>query len=70
MAEQRVLSAVAELSAISERLQRVMRAEQIPIWLKTRIEALDDERPADLIARGEARRVARVVSELEDPGAS
>jgi hypothetical protein len=46
-----------------------MRADYIPVWLAKPIEALDDEKPLDLIRRGEYRRVARVVSELEDPGA-
>jgi DNA-binding transcriptional regulator YiaG len=61
---------VAELSAIADRLPRVMHAEYIPVWLIKPIEALDDEKPIDLIARGEYRRVARVISELEAPGAS
>lgn len=61
---------VGELSAIVDRLPRVMRAEYIPVWLTKPIEALDDEKPVDLIARGEYRRVARLISELEDPGAS
>jgi hypothetical protein len=61
---------VGELSAIVDRLPRVMRAEYIPVWLAKPIEALDDEKPVDLIARGEYRRVARIISELEDPGAS
>jgi hypothetical protein len=61
---------VVELSAIVDRLPRLMRAEYIPVWLAKPIEALDDEKPVDLIARGEYRRVARIISELEDPGAS
>jgi uncharacterized protein (DUF2384 family) len=60
---------VAELSAIVERLPRVMRPDYIPVWLAKPIEALDDEKPIDLIGRGEYRRVARLISELEDPGA-
>jgi transcriptional regulator with XRE-family HTH domain len=60
---------VAELSAIVERLPRVMDAEYIPVWLSKPIEALDDDKPLDVIARGEYRRVARLISELEDPGA-
>jgi uncharacterized protein (DUF2384 family) len=60
---------IAELSAIVERLRRVMRADYIPVWLTKPIEALDDEKPLDLIARGEYRRVAGIVSALEDPGA-
>jgi len=46
-----------------------MRVDYIPVWLTKPIEALDDEKPLDLIARGDYRSVARVVSELEDPGA-
>ena len=61
---------VGELSSIVDRLPRVMRVEYIPVWLTKPIEALDDEKPVELIARGEYRRVARLISELEDPGAS
>jgi uncharacterized protein (DUF2384 family) len=60
---------VGELSAIVDRLPRVMRTDYIPVWLTRPIEALDDEKPIDVIARGEYRRVARLISELEDPGA-
>ena len=60
---------VVELSSIVERLPRVMRVDYIPVWLSKPIEALDDEKPLDLVARGDYRSVARVVSELEDPGA-
>jgi hypothetical protein len=61
---------VGELSAIVERLPRVMHAEYIPAWLANPNEALDQEKPIDVIARGEYTRVARLVSELEDPGAT
>jgi uncharacterized protein (DUF2384 family) len=60
---------VAELAEIVDRLARVIDAAYIPVWLSKPIEALDDQKPLDLIARGRARRVARVVSELESPGA-
>jgi transcriptional regulator with XRE-family HTH domain len=60
---------VAELSAIVERLARVMNPDYIPVWLVKPLEALDDDKPVDVIARGEYRRVARLISELEDPGA-
>lgn len=60
---------VAELSAITERLARVMPRTYIPVWLSKPIEALDDEKPLDLIAAGEYRRVAKIVSAIEDPGA-
>lgn len=55
-----------ELSALVERLQRVMDSSYIPVWLRRPIEVLDDRKPLDLLARGDFRRVARVVSSLED----
>jgi hypothetical protein len=60
---------VGELSAIVERLARIMNPDYIPVWLVKPLEALDDDKPIDAIARGEYRRVARLISELEDPGA-
>jgi len=60
---------VAELAEIVDRLARVMEPTYIPVWLSRPIEALNDQKPLDLIARGKARQVARVVSELESPGA-
>ncbi len=60
---------VAELAEIVDRLSRIVDAAYIPVWLLRPIEALDDQKPLELIARGRARRVARVVSELESPGA-
>lgn len=55
-----------ELSALLERLQRVMDSSYIPVWLRRPIEALDGRKPLDLLAQGEFRVVARVVSSLED----
>jgi uncharacterized protein (DUF2384 family) len=43
-----------------------MESSYIPVWLRRPIEALDDRKPLDLLARGDYRRVARVVSSLED----
>jgi len=60
---------VVELSAIVDRLEKVMRPEYIPVWMTKPLEALDDEKPVDLIRRGEYRRLAALISELEDPGA-
>src|SRR5712692_9501941 len=60
---------VAELAEIVDRLARVIDADYIPVWLSRPIEALDDRKPLDLIARGTARRVAQVISGLESPGA-
>ena len=60
---------VVELSAIVDRLAKMMRPEYIPVWMTKPIEALDEEKPIDLIRRGEYRRLAALISELEDPGA-
>ena len=60
---------VAELASIVERLERVMRPEYIPVWMSKPIEALGDDKPIELIRRGQYRRVAALISELEDPGA-
>src|SRR3982751_4476050 len=44
---------VAELSALVSRLTRLLDADYIPVWMTKPIEALDDEKPIDLLARGE-----------------
>jgi uncharacterized protein (DUF2384 family) len=48
----------------------VIDPNYIQVWLLKPIEALDDRRPIELIARGQATAVARVISRLESPGAS
>lgn len=60
---------LAELSALVDRLARVMRPDYIPVWLSKPIEALDERKPVELLAKGAYLRVAWVVSSLEDPGA-
>ena len=50
-----------------ERLARVIDPDYIPVWLRKPIIALDDEKPLDVLARGEYRRLSRVISELESP---
>jgi Protein of unknown function (DUF2384) len=52
-----------------ERLERVMVRDYIALWLRKPIPALDGDKPLDVIGEGEYRRVARVISGLEDPGA-
>jgi transcriptional regulator with XRE-family HTH domain len=59
-----------ELSALVERLERLMEPDYIGIWLRKPIPALDDEKPLDLIGRGDYRRVATVISALEDTPAA
>ncbi len=56
---------VAELSSIVERLLRVMDPEHIPVWLNKPVPSLDDEKPLELIAKGNHRSVSKIVSELE-----
>ncbi len=34
------------------------------------IEALDDDKPVDVLARGDYRRIAKLIAELEYPGVS
>jgi len=59
----------AELGEIVDRLRRVMDPDYIPVWMVKPIEALDDHTPVELVARGQGRRVARLISGLEAPGA-
>lgn len=60
---------VIELAAMVERLERLMERDQIAVWLRKPIPLLDEDKPLDVIGRGEYRRVASVISGLEDPGA-
>jgi uncharacterized protein (DUF2384 family) len=59
-----------ELAEMIKRLTIVVRPESIPVWLQRPILALDDEKPIELIARGEYRRVAKLIAEIEYPGIS
>jgi transcriptional regulator with XRE-family HTH domain len=59
-----------ELAEMVRRLRRVLRADSIALWLQRPVLALDDAKPIELIARGEYRRVARLISEIEYPGVS
>lgn len=61
---------LVELSAIVDRLGRVVSPEHISVWLNEPLEMLDEDTPIERIAAGDHRSVARVISELEDPGAS
>lgn len=61
---------LVELSSLVERLARVIRPTYIPVWLNKPIPALDDDKPIERIASGDYRSVARLISGLEDPGAS
>ena len=60
---------LAELSAIVERLARVMQPAYVPVWMRKPVPLLDDDKPLDVIAAGDYRRVSRVLAGLESPGA-
>jgi hypothetical protein len=64
------MSSARQLSSLVERLARVIRPTYIPTWLNKPNPALDGDKPIDRIAQGDYRSVARLISGLEDPGAS
>src|SRR5437773_8019203 len=49
---------LVELSALVERLVRVMDPSYIAVWLRKPVPALDDDKPLEVIRRGDYRRVA------------
>lgn len=59
-----------ELAAIVERLAAVMRPDYISVWMRKPIPLLDDDKPLDVIAAGDYRRVAEVIAGLEAPVAT
>lgn len=59
-----------EFSEMVRRLARVLRDESISLWLQRPVLALEDEKPIELIARGDYRRVAKLIAEIEYPGVS
>lgn len=61
---------LAELSSIVERLARLMEPAYVPVWMRKPVPLLDDDKPLDVIAAGEYRRVSRVLAGLESPGAA
>jgi uncharacterized protein (DUF2384 family) len=55
-----------ELSALVERLARVMEPSYIAVWLRKPVPALEEHKPIDVIAGGGYMRVAELVSTLEE----
>lgn len=53
-----------ELSALVERLARLMEPSHIAVWLRKPVPALGSRKPIDLIAAGHYMRVAQLVSAL------
>lgn len=58
------------LSSVVERLGRVIDPSLISAWLVEPIPALDGDSPLDRIASGDDRALTRLISGLEDPGAT
>lgn len=54
-----------ELAALVERLAQVLERDYIAIWLRKPLAALDDDKPLDVIAAGEYRRVGSIIAGLE-----
>lgn len=61
---------LAELSSIVERTVRVMQPTYVPVWMRKPIPLLGNDKPLDVIAAGEYRRVSRVLAGLESSGAA
>jgi uncharacterized protein (DUF2384 family) len=55
-----------ELSALVERLARVMEPSYIAVWLRKPVPALQERKPIDVIASGNYIQVAELVSALEE----
>jgi hypothetical protein len=55
-----------ELVALVDRLERVMAAAYVPLWLLKPMTALGDRPPLELLSKGKYRDVSRVVAELEN----
>lgn len=58
-----------ELAALVERLAGVIDADYIAVWMRKPVPLLDYDKPLDVIAAGQYRRVAELISGLEDPPA-
>ncbi|HKE18509.1 MAG TPA: hypothetical protein VKB80_26710 [Kofleriaceae bacterium] len=43
----------------------MLRPEAIPVWLNKPVRSLEQDKPIDVIARGEYRRVADVLAGVE-----
>lgn len=58
------------LPSLLNRLARVIHPAYVVKWLNTPILELDGDTPTERITSGDCRSVARLISGLEDPGAS
>ena len=60
---------LVERSSMVERLVRLMQPTYVPVWMRKPVPLLDDDKPLDVIAAGDYRRVSRVLAGLEASGA-
>jgi uncharacterized protein (DUF2384 family) len=58
---------LVELAYIVEYATHVIQADYIPVWLNKPVPSLDGEKPIDVIARGEYRRIGEILAGLESP---
>ena len=56
---------LAELSAVVERLAALVEPTYVQVWLRKPNALLDDEKPIDLIATADYRKVSAVIASLE-----
>jgi uncharacterized protein (DUF2384 family) len=61
---------VNELLAIVDRLAAVMTPDFMALWLRKPLRVFDDEKPLDVLGRGDYKAVSRAVAALESPVAS
>jgi uncharacterized protein (DUF2384 family) len=61
---------LVELSSIVERLVRVMNPTYVPVWLRKPNTLLANEKPIDLVATSDYRKVSKIVASLEDTAVS
>ena len=61
---------LTELSAIVDRLVRVLQPTYIQVWMNTPLVTLNDDSSLEAIAKGNYREVSKIVSALESPPAS
>jgi hypothetical protein len=47
-----------------------MDPSYIAVWLRKPVPALDDDKPLEVIGRGDYRRIAKIVSALEESPAT
>jgi uncharacterized protein (DUF2384 family) len=66
----RAAERLIELSALVERLVKVMDPEYVSVWLRKPNPSLDDRKPLDVIRDGGYRDVSRLVAALESVPAS